>query len=455
MQERVRVGKGLWAGGPTVDPGQEECMLASWMLHTTIVAVVLTAAALAAESALRMAGSPARWVWIAASLGTFLIPAWAIVDHAHVGPGTDGVAVNPVGVELPLLSPPIEIQAAFSTLDRPMAWLWALLSVLLLVRALMAVRRLDRLEREWEEAELAGERVLVSGMVGPAVVGWRKGRIVLPRWVLSRARCVQDLILSHEREHLRARDPLLVAVGGALLILTPWNPFLWWQFRRLRAAIEMDCDRRVLRRRPEDRRTYGELLLEVGGLPAPVAGSAGLAGARSTLERRIELLVQDLDRIRPEGVFIRASGGAVMLVVALLIPGPILPAPGQEVARVSSVAPAPRVTEDALRILQAGPVFTPFTHAPSLRNGREVQAAALREYPSSLRGAGVEGKVLLYFLIDGTGRVRDARVARSSGQAELDAAALRVAPVHSFSPALRQDHPTPVWIALPVIFPAG
>jgi TonB family protein len=246
-----------------------------------------------------------------------------------------------------------------------------------------------------------------------------------------------------------------VALAGVLLVATPWNPLLWWQFRRLRAAIEMDCDRRVLRGRPGDRRAYGELLLEVGGLTVPQVGTAGLTGSRSTLERRIELLVQDLDRIRPEGVFIRASAGAVMLLVALLIPGPILPAPGQEVARVSTAGMVPRVSEDALSILRVGPVFTPFTHAPALRNGSEVQAAIQREYPSGLRSLGVDGKVLLYFLIDGQGQVRDARVARSSGREEFDAAALRVAPLHSFSPALRQDHPTPVWIALPVTFQSG
>jgi TonB family protein len=439
----------------TVDPLLEECMLASWMLHTMVVAVVLTAAALAAESALRMAGSSARWVWIVAVLGTFVIPAWTIVDKTHVGSGAEGPVVHAVGVELPLLTPPVHVQTTLSNLDRPVAWLWALLSALLVARALLAFRRLYRLKRGWEEGELAGEQVLVSGMVGPAVVGWRRGQIVLPRWVLGRARGVQELILAHEREHLRARDPLLVALAGVLLVATPWNPLLWWQFRRLRAAIEMDCDRRVLRGRPGDRRAYGELLLEVGGLTVPQVGTAGLTGSRSTLERRIELLVQDLDRIRPEGVFIRASAGAVMLLVALLIPGPILPAPGQEVARVSTAGMVPRVSEDALSILRVGPVFTPFTHAPALRNGSEVQAAIQREYPSQLRSLGVDGKVLLYFLIDGQGQVRDARVARSSGREEFDAAALRVAPLHSFSPALRQDHPTPVWIALPVTFQSG
>ena len=30
------------------------------------------------------------------------------------------------------------------------------------------------------------------------------------------------------------------------VVLMPWNLPLWWQWRRLRFAIEVDCDARVL-----------------------------------------------------------------------------------------------------------------------------------------------------------------------------------------------------------------
>ena len=52
--------------------------------------------------------------------------------------------------------------------------------------------------------------------------------------------------MAHERSHLDAGDPRLIALAVTLLVLMPWNPLLWWQFRRLRRAIEVDCDTRVL-----------------------------------------------------------------------------------------------------------------------------------------------------------------------------------------------------------------
>jgi hypothetical protein len=67
----------------------------------------------------------------------------------------------------------------------------------------------------------------------------------------------------------------------------PWNLPLWWQLRRLRCAVEMDCDARVLRR-GYDVSHYGETLIAVGERQsARIALSAAMAEPRSLLERRL------------------------------------------------------------------------------------------------------------------------------------------------------------------------
>ncbi len=73
---------------------------------------------------------------------------------------------------------------------------------------------------------------------------------------------VQSLILEHERQHMLARDPLLLRAGILLVMLVPWNLPLWWQLRRLRLAIELDCDARVLGSGADAIR-YAEVLLGV------------------------------------------------------------------------------------------------------------------------------------------------------------------------------------------------
>jgi protein TonB len=75
-------------------------------------------------------------------------------------------------------------------------------------------------------------------------------------------------------------------------------------------------------------------------------------------------------------------------------------------------------------------------------------------YPASLFTRRVEGSVLLYLVVDSTGAViRDStRVAKSSGEADFDAAALQAAPAMRFHPARRGDVPVTAAIQLPVQF---
>ena len=95
---------------------------------------------------------------------------------------------------------------------------------------------------------------------------------------------------------MRARDPLLLAAGCLAVALVPWNQAAWWMLRRLRAAVEMDCDARVLRRGAR-RHAYGTLLVEMAGRgPGLSLGAPALAGPPSTLERRLRAMNARLPR---------------------------------------------------------------------------------------------------------------------------------------------------------------
>ena len=100
------------------------------------------------------------------------------------------------------------------------------------------------------------------------------------------------------------------------------------------------------------------------------------------------------------------------------------------------------------------PVFAPMTIRPEITNRSEVQEALAREYPRALRRAGIGGQVVVWFFISETGRVLDTRVARTSGREELDAAALEVADVFRFAPAMNRDERVRVWIQMPITFRA-
>ncbi len=102
--------------------------------------------------------------------------------------------------------------------------------------------------------------------------------------------------------------------------------------------------------------------------------------------------------------------------------------------------------------LSAAPKFTPMTVRPEIRNRREVQEALVREYPPLLRDAGIGGQVVVWFYISEEGTVLDRRVSESSGHDSLDEAALKVADVFRFTPAMNRDERVQVWIQLPITF---
>jgi protein TonB len=117
---------------------------------------------------------------------------------------------------------------------------------------------------------------------------------------------------------------------------------------------------------------------------------------------------------------------------------------------VEALPPPP--TETTTTDIAAAPTFTPFTVQPDIKNREELARAMEREYPPLLRDAGIGGTVIVHFFIDEEGIVRNSLLAESSGHRALDEAALRVAPIIEFSPALNRDKRVAVWIRLPIIF---
>ena len=107
---------------------------------------------------------------------------------------------------------------------------------------------------------------------------------------------------------------------------------------------------------------------------------------------------------------------------------------------------------EAVVDLAAAPVFTPMTVRPEIRNRNAVMTAMERAYPPILRDAGIGGQVVVWFFISEEGQVLDKRVSKSSGHTQLDNAALEVADVYRFTPALNRDQKVKVWIQIPITF---
>src|SRR6185437_11327218 len=243
------------------------------MLYGTVVGALFAVAAYAADAMLRMSKRSVRWAWLGALLLTF-----GFIGSASVHPAARlSLPMKSTSTTRPLVAPhssgPLWRQASTavtSTLDvaiampirraiamaehavpaRAMPWIavgWLVAALALLALFLAVQLRFHRARRAWPSTHLHGVRVRVSPAAGPAVIGVSRPEIVVPRWLLGRDDDEQRLVLAHEVEHLRARDPLVLALGWLAIALVPWNPAVWFMASRLRLAVELDCDARVLR----------------------------------------------------------------------------------------------------------------------------------------------------------------------------------------------------------------
>jgi hypothetical protein len=146
-------------------------------------------------------------------------------------------------------------------------------------------------KRGWSQGTLLGTAVFFSSDVGPAVVGLLRPRIVVPEWLLTSSVSQQKAVLAHERSHIDAGDARLFTAALFLLVFMPWNLPLWWQLRRLKYAIEVDCDRRVLQS-GYNATEYGETLIAVGERKSRYIGAvAAMSESKSFLEQRLTIMM--------------------------------------------------------------------------------------------------------------------------------------------------------------------
>jgi TonB-dependent SusC/RagA subfamily outer membrane receptor len=185
---------------------------------------------------------------------------------------------------------------------------------------------------------VAGHEVLISENFGPALLGILSPRIVLPEWLAEQGHDAVALVCLHEAEHREARDTWLLAGAAFIVAVLPWNAALWWQLMRLRAAIELDCDKRVVADGVQPAR-YAGLLLNLG------AGSEQLSVAipafvqpLTLLERRLTMLINGARRKGPMATLVSIAATVLLSAAACEATAPALgPDASLEVATNRSI----------------------------------------------------------------------------------------------------------------------
>ena len=325
----------------------------TWILYVLVITLLLSGAALTAEYATRLRHSArSRWIWALTIVASLVIPT----------------VIASVSIQVPsLLTPTVSRKAValreLTTIKAvPLTWVhdhtgnvvavqnenrilqrvWVTVSVALFAALIVNGAYVSWRKRRWKVGTVAGVTVYIAPDVGPAVVGLLRPRIVVPEWLAEGSRSVQSMVIAHEQAHLSGHDPQLLTVALCLVVLMPWNFPLWWQLHRLRYAIEVDCDARVLES-GLDTRLYGEMLIDVSQRPSAYIGAvAAMSESRSFLEDRITIMVRDPARWGSIATVAFGSVALALVAVAAQVTPPNL---GSSGAEERSVALTPEVLD--------------------------------------------------------------------------------------------------------------
>lgn len=168
-----------------------------------------------------------------------------------------------------------------------------------------------RLKLRLRESVLVEAGIREGAMVGtPFVLGIFRPVIYLPLGLSERD---TEMVLSHERAHLKRRDNWTKPLAFILLAVHWFNPLMWISYVLLCRDIESACDERVLRDMGrEERRAYSAALLNCSVRPRMI-GACPLAFGELSVKGRIKSVLN----YKKPGFWISLAALAACAVVAV------------------------------------------------------------------------------------------------------------------------------------------
>lgn len=176
--------------------------------------------------------------------------------------------------------------------------------------------------------------------------------------------------------------------------------------------------------------------------PAPCTHDGECLGTCPACENEVQHLEREIARMG-------AMGKAVLIAgVSLGLTGP---------AMAGSNVPEALPTPHNLMVEGDNEIFGSSAHMPSFPGGDAAMLRFLQnhiQYPAEAAKNKIEGKVIVQFVVQSNGKVGEIKVARSSGNEELDLEAVRVISLlPDFSPGRNaMGEPVNVWYTMPMVF---
>lgn len=230
-------------------------------------------------------------------------------------------------------------------------------------------------------ANLQDGKCVSSECASPITVGWLQPVVILPKHWQEWSPQQLDAVLTHEREHIRRRDPLIQWLALVNRALFWFHPLSWWLERKLSVLAEEACDTAVLARghSPQD---YSEYLLDIASAVSRSGSRLGILGMAmpgSHLRQRIPRILSSRGALPISRTRIVAAVAACAASSALLASGTLDHARAHVQPNTSAPVPS-SILETAATQPE---VFPPAAHVPQKPRALLAQASPPARKPGN------------------------------------------------------------------------
>ncbi|MFB6098588.1 MAG: TonB family protein [Salinibacter sp.] len=280
----------------------------------------------------------------------------------------------------------------------------------------------------------------------PLTLGGLRPTILVPAQ-LTDAPDALEMTLRHELVHIRRWDDLAHVAERLVAALFAAHPLVGRLCRRIARTRERACDAAVLADGRTRAAPYARLLTTFAeGTPPSRLGALTLSESPSSLIDRLSAMRSSM----PSLLSSRLALGSALVAVGLALTLGV-------VACSDSIGPAPTSKDEESTTPKTttasnsdGPVYMVVQNQPELVRGMQALQDAV-SYPKTAKEAGIEGRVIVQFVVDKTGDVVNPKVTRGVNEA-LNQAALEAVKELTFKPGTQEGKPVKVQMSLPVTF---